>query len=320
MNEVMKNTKKIYEFAKVIMIISALLLALALTILPQTQTALASNIYHMPVIVQSALLPEVLMPGDTALLTITLKNGAAQYGTGGEGVDGMTLSTPVNKTTLIGTDEIEVSNGDNNKVGMIGPNDEIILYYNIKANEGISDGIYLLDFYVDAGYDSSEIYRQIPVKVDSTNVSISRAEQPSNGQISLDIANPRQNTLNAVTIVPTGEGVEFSPEKYYIGTMKPDEIFTIKFDTAAKSPSSQNHNMSFKSVFKNGDTWHESETYNMTTPVTDNNPSGLIEKPSNANSGGAIQAGMATVTAILLLTGLIGGVALWRKKKIKPKA
>ncbi len=300
--------------------IPASVLLLALFMAAMSQTALASNIYHMPVIVQSALSPEVLMPGDTALLTITLKNGAAQYGTGGEGVEGMTLSTPVNKTTLIGTDEIDVSNGDNNKVGMIGPNDEIVLYYNIKANEGIADGIYLLDFYADAGYDSREIYRQIPVKVDSTNVSISRAEQPSNGQISLDIANSRQNTLNAVTIVPNGGGVEFSPEKYYIGTMKPDEIFTIKFDMASKSPSTQAQNLSFRSVFKNGDTWHESETYNMTTLVTANNPSGLKGKPTNANSGGAIQAGMTTVTAILLLTGLIGGVALWRKKKIKPKA
>lgn len=318
MDRKMKNTKKTCGPAKAIMIISALLFVLALATLPQT--ALASNIYHMPVIVQSALSPEVLMPGDTALLTITLKNGAAQYGTGGEGVEGMTLSTPVNKTTLIGTDEIEVSNGDNNKVGMIGPNDEIVLYYNIKANEGIAEGIYLLDFSVDAGYDSREIYRQIPVKVDSTNVSISRAEQPSNGQISLDIANPRQNILNAVTIVPDGEGVEFSPEKYYIGTMKPDEIFTIKFDTASKSPSSQAQNLSFKSVFKNGDTWHESETYSMTTLATASNPSSPGEKPSNANSGGAIQAGMTTITVILLLTGLIGGVALWRKKKIKPKA
>jgi hypothetical protein len=302
---------------------TAIMIILALLLAALAQTSQASYIYHMPVVVQSTLSPEVLMPGDTSLLTITLKNGAAQYGTGKE-AEGTTLSTPVNSTTLMGTDEIGVLNSDNNKVGMIGPNDEVVLYYNIKANESIPDGTYFLDFSVDAGYDSREICRQIPIKVDSTNISISRAELPSNGQISLDVANPRQNTLNAVTIVPDGNGVEFSPEKYYIGTMKPDEIFTIKFDLASQSPSTQANNLSFKSVFKNGDSWHESEAYTMTSLAISSNPSDSKGASAGANgserSGGTVQAGATTIAAVLLLTGLIGGVALWRKKKDKPKA
>ncbi len=317
MSERKENTGKRAAVA----VSSLLLTALVLAALPQTATA--SYIYHMPVVVSSSLSPEVLMPGDTSLLTITLKNGAAQYGTGKE-VEGTTLSTPVNRTMLTGTNEIEVINSDNNKVGMIGPNDEVVLYYNIKANESISDGTYFLDFSVDAGYDSKEISRQIPVKVDSTNISISRAELPQNGKISLDVANPRQNTLNAVTIVPTGKGVEFSPEKYYIGTMKPDEIFTIKFDTASKSPSSQAQNLSFRAVFKNGDTWHESETYTMTAlPMsgsTGDSMGATGGAVGGAKAAGAPQAAATTVAAVLLLTGLVGGVALWRKRKSKPKA
>lgn len=320
MNKKMKTSKKTRK--PIVMAISALLLAaLALAILPQM--ALASYIYHMPVVIQSTSAPEVLMPGDTSMLTITLKNGAAQYGTGKE-IEGTTLSTPVNRTTLMGSDEIEVLNSDNNKVGMIGPNDEVVLYYNIRANESIPDGTYFLDFSVDAGYDSREICRQIPVKVDSTNISISRAELPSNGKISLDVANPRQNTLNAVTIVPEGEGVEFSPEKYYIGTMKPDEIFTIKFDVASRSPSSNAQNMSFKSVFKNGDTWHESEAYTMTTSTMAANPGdakgAAASASGSAKGAGTPQAAATTIAAVLLLTGLLGGAALWRKKKSKPKA
>jgi hypothetical protein len=296
---------------------AALVIVLALLLTALAHTAMASYIYHMPVVVQSSLSPEVLMPGDTALLTITLKNGAAQYGTGEE-VGGATLSTPVNRTELMGTDEIEVLNSDNNKVGMIGPGDEVVLYYNIKANESIPDATYFLDFSVDAGYDSVEICRQIPIKVDSTAVSISRAELPSNGKISLDVANPRQNTLNAVTIVPYGKGVEFSPEKYYIGTMRSDEIFTIEFDLSSTQPS-QTKNLSFKSVFKNGDTWHESEAYTMTSLgiTTAGNSGGA---PANANGAGTAQAGMTTVAAAILLTGMIGGIVLWHKKKSKPKA
>ncbi len=301
---------------------AAFVILLALLLAASTHTALASYIYHMPVVVQPSLSPEVLMPGDTALLTITLKNGAAQYGAGEE-AGGATLSTPVNETTLIGTDEIEVLNSGNNKVGMIGPGDEVVLYYNIKANESIPDGTYFLDFSVDAGYDSVEICRQIPIKVDSTTVSISRAELPSNGKISLDVANPRQNALSAVTIVPDGTGVEFSPEKYYIGSMRPDEIFTIEFDLSSLEPS-LNENLSFKSIFKNGDTWHKSDVYTMTSTMISANAGGAKGTPANAKAGangtGASQAGMTTIAAAILLLGTVGGAVLWHKKKSKPKA
>jgi|GEM_PF-241346 len=301
---------------------AAFVVLLALLLTASTHTALASYIYHMPVVVQPSLSPEVLMPGDTALLTITLKNGAAQYGAGEE-AGGATLSTPVNETTLIGTDEIEVLNSGNNKVGMIGPGDEVVLYYNIKANETIPDGTYFLDFSVDAGYDSVEICRQIPIKVDSTTVSISRAELPSNGKISLDVANPRQNALSAVTIVPDGMGVEFSPEKYYIGSMRPDEIFTIEFDLSSLEPSI-NENLSFKSIFKNGDTWHESDVYTMASTMISANTGSAKGTPANAKAGangtGASQAGMTAIAAAILLMGTVGGIVLWHKKKSKPKA
>lgn len=301
---------------------AASVILLALLLAASTHTALASYIYHMPVVVQPSLSPEVLMPGDSALLTITLKNGAAQYGAGEE-AGGATLSTPVNETTLIGTDEIEVLNSGNNKVGMIGPGDEVVLYYNIKANESIPDGTYFLDFSVDAGYDSVEICRQIPIKVDSTTVSISRAKLPSNGKISLDVANPRQNALSAVTIVPDGEGVEFSPEKYYIGSMRPDEIFTIEFDLSSPE-TSLNENLSFKSIFKNGDTWHESDVYTMTSNVMQNSPGSARGTPAGVKAGangiGTAQAGMTTIAAAILFMGTVGGIVLWHKKKSKPKA
>jgi len=167
-----------------------------------------------------------------------------------------------------------------------------------------------------------EICRQIPVKVDSTNLSISRAELPSNGKISLDVANPRQNTLSAVTIVPYGKGVEFSPEKYYIGTMRSDEIFTIEFDLSSIEPS-QTKNLSFKSTFKNGDTWHESEAYTMAslgTASAGNSGGTPANAKSSASGTGTAQAGMTTIAAAILLTGMIGGIVLWHKKKNKPKA
>ena len=139
------------------------------------------------------------------------------------------LSTPINQTTLKGTNEIQVISPDYNDLGMIGPDDKITLYYKIKANENTPSGTYFLDFNVQGGYDMIQINREIPVKVDSAAVNMARADVPTKPSIDLNVANPRENTLNAVTIVPSAAGIRFSPDQYYIGTMDPDEVFTISF-------------------------------------------------------------------------------------------
>jgi len=298
--------------ASLILVAIAALLSLTAILYPAS-----AYIYHMPVIVDSSLSPEVLMPGDFAMLTIELRNGAADYGAGDES-KGMTLSTPVNRTTLTGSDQIQVLSSSNNyNVGMIGPKDVVVLFYNIKASDGIPDGNYFLDFKVEAGYESEEITRQIPVKVDSTTLSISRAEMPENGEASLDVANPRQNTLNAVTVIPEGKGVDFSPEKYYIGTMKPDEIFTIDFDLSSQTPL-DNKNLSFKSIFKNGDTWHESEPYNMTFKAA---ASGSRQNPATSAAPGGMGAprtGSTAYAAVIVLLVAVGGLYFRQRRKNKP--
>jgi hypothetical protein len=234
--------------------------------------------YHMPVNIQTTITPSVLMPGDEALLMIELQNGAAAYGVGGTAGEGTyaqssLLSTPINKTTLTGTDEIQVLTPDQTDIGMIGPNDKIVLYYKIKAGENISNGTYLVDFNVQGGYNMLNICREIPIKVDAAPVSLSIADSSAKSSISLNVANPREGTLNAVTIVPSAKGMKFSPEEYYIGTMDSDEVFTISFDISqdhaepgssgfgGQSRSPNSVNMSFVSKFKNGDTWHISTPY-----------------------------------------------------------
>ena len=187
----------------------------------------------MPVNIQSTMTPAVLMPGDEAMLAIELTNGAASYGVGkdagaGSSAQSALLSTPINKTSLKSTPELKVLTEDNSDLGMIGPNDKITVYYKIKASDNISSGTYLLDFQVVGGYDMITINREIPIKVDDTPVSLARAETATS-TFNLNVANPRENTLNAVTIVPSAKGIIFSPDEYYIGTMDPDEVFTISF-------------------------------------------------------------------------------------------
>ena len=237
--------------------------------------------YHMPVNIQCTTTPAVLMPGDEALLAIEMQNGAASYGAGKDSGSGSTaqsslLSTPINKTVLKGTQYLKVLTADYNNLGMIGPNDKILAYYKIKASENITSGTYLLNFQVQGGYDMITINRNILVKVDPSPVSMaiidstsssSPSSTPGRATIDLNVANPRENTLNAVTIVPSGQGLRFSPERYYIGTMDPDEVFTISFGVDYTDPQRSAHNpvnVSFVAEFKNGDTWHRSEAYKAT--------------------------------------------------------
>ena len=270
--------------------------------------ASASYIFHIPVNVQSSTDPAVLMPGDTAVLSIDLQNGNAQYGAGSETLAG-TLSTPINGTILRGTNEISVISPDYKDIGMIGPTDKITLYYKIKAANNISNanGTYFMDFGVSGGYDLIQINREIPVKVDSSDVSIARADVPTKPSINLNVANPRANTVNAVTIVPSAPGIRFSPDQYYIGTMDPDEVFTISFgidsDNPAK-PVNRAVNLSFVAKFKNGDTWHESGAY-----VTSYTP----PKDTSRQNGYLLPAGVGALVLIAV------GAYLYRRKKMSSK-
>ncbi|MRR14076.1 hypothetical protein EG833_01320, partial [archaeon] len=213
--------------------------------------------YRMPVNIETRTTPAVLLPGDEATLAIDLTNGAASYGTGrdagaGSSSYGTLLSTPINKTLLKSTDDLLVLTEDSSDLGMIGPNDKITVYYKIRASENISSGTHLLDFRVNGGYDMITIKRNILIKVDDTAVSLARAGADAS-TFNLNVANPRENTLNAVTIVPSAEGMIFSPDEYYIGTMDPDEVFTISFGIAAEDEENglkDPVNLSFVARFK----------------------------------------------------------------------
>ena len=266
--------------------------------------------YRMPVNVQCTSNPVVLMPGDEALLAVDMQSGTASYGVGKDAGSGSTaqsslLSTPINRTILKGTKDLAVLTADYTNLGMIGPDDKITAYYKIKASNNTTSGTYLLGFQVQGGYDMITINRELPVKVDSAAVNMARAEASTTKQsFNLNVANPRENTLNAVTIVPSANGIKFSPDEYYIGTMDPDEVFTISFSLESADPSRQligATNVSFVAKFKNGDTWHQSEPYTtIYTPIRDD----------------ADQNNYLLPLGIMALIAVSAGVYLYRKKKM----
>jgi len=271
-------------------------------------------LYRYPeptVMIRSSISPEVLMPGDTGVVSIEVDNGADQYVVSYQKED-FFLAMHVYVAELCGSDGIEVTCAPYEDVGSIGPGGRITLYYTIEADENITDGNHFLNFRVVGGYEEDQrvTNRRIPVKVDSSDVILITAETDSPNGVSLDVANPRQNTLNAVSIVPEGDGVTFTPEEYYIGTMDPDEMFTVDFDISANKSLAD---LGFKSRFKNGDTWHESDVYTTSSGIT------LAMGPGNDvdGDGPIATAGMMGATAVLLLVA-IGGFYVWRKRGSRP--
>ena len=268
--------------------------------------------YRMPVNINPAVSPQVLMPGDEAVVAIELQNGDESYGVGrdaGAGSSAQTrvLSTPINRTMLEGSDEILVVSKDHTDLGMIGSNDKVTVYYKIKALDNATIGTHLLDFSVVGGYDMLSINREIPVKVDSAAVSMAQAEVPTKPSINLNVANPRENTINAVTIVPSAPGIRFSPDEYYIGTMDADEVFTISFGIDSDTPSKPVKgpiNLSFVAKFKNGDTWHESPAY-----ITSYSP------PKDGTKKNSYLLPLAAIALILIAAG----VYFYRKRKASEK-
>ncbi|VVB68667.1 Uncharacterised protein [uncultured archaeon] len=268
--------------------------------------------YHMPVNIHPTTTPAVLMPGDEAILAIELQNGAASYGVGkdagaGSIAQSALLSTPLNRTHLEGTEGIEVTSDDYRNLGMIGPNDQITIYYRIKASQNITSGTYLLGFDVVGGYDMITIHREIPVKVDSAAVNMARAESASS-KFNLNVANPRENTINAVTIVPSAKGIRFSPDEYYIGTMDSDEVFTISFNIESDNPGkalNEPANLNFVAKFKNGDNWRESEPY-----------SSSYAPPRDSKNQNNFLLPLGIVAVIVIASG----AWLYRKRKLSNKS
>ncbi|MBN1323667.1 MAG: hypothetical protein JW986_06665 [Methanotrichaceae archaeon] len=271
------------------------------------------------VMISSKVSPEVLMAGDSGIVSIEIENCADQYVISFQNED-FSFSMPIYLVQMNGTDEIEVMTGPYENIGSIGPGDKITVYFNVQSSKEIDDGTHFLDVKLIGGYVEApkEINRRIPIKVDSSDVMLIQSEAASDSGVSLDVANPRQNALNAVTIVPEGRGVEFSPQEYYIGTMEPDEIFTIDFDMNSISSdrtADPVKNLSFKARFKNGDTWHESEVYTITAQRTMEGTTGDRTRPANNTSG---MGTTTVVTAAILLPTMIGGAYFWHKRRAKP--
>ena len=160
--------------------------------------------------------PAVLMPLDTALVTITLNN------TGQEAV-------PINHAMVYDNDLLILS--DNyGKVGSIGAGNSLKLEFTIQARgaTGIFYPTLSLDF---RGAHFLRYPFRVQVQNDPLEMSVlSKPETFVEGKkdiVQLHIGNPRDNTVTGVTITANGTGHEITPVSYFVGALGSDATADI---------------------------------------------------------------------------------------------
>jgi len=218
---------------------------------------------------QYQLSPEILMPGDTAILTLQVKNAetvATQTSTSSS--DGETTTTV--HTLGVDIDKIWIdpatSGGKQIRattsytdIGYLAAGSSIEVNFKLVVDNNISEGIYFPIVNIDVSGGTDVIYPLL-VKVSNASVDLLPTSVPSKiskggtTELTITAVNKRENAVKEVIITPKGDGVEFVPQSYFIGSLatetSEDVIFSVKPIETGVS------NISFSVNYKNGDNLH----------------------------------------------------------------
>ncbi|NPE29411.1 hypothetical protein HNV12_15925 [Methanococcoides sp. SA1] len=245
--------------------------------------------------------PDMFSPGDKGTISFKLTNTASENTINFEGEDYDT-NARIQSASLTGDDSIEVTSGVQ-EAGIVGPGNSVTLTFNVEIPEDVQEGTYYLDLaIIGNSYSYNNIWR-VPITIDSSSLKMipskSMVLTNSEGKIQFDIANIHQNTISSVSVRPIAEGVKFSPAEYFIGSMKPDELFTIEF-TAVAEEEIELAPLTLEAEYRNG--------FNDHTTFADVGELEIVEEKADTNAGG-------TTIAFVLLIVAAAGIFIYKKRK-----
>jgi hypothetical protein len=248
--------------------------------------------------------PDTFMPGDEGTISFTLSNTATSSYVTIEGNEYDT-SARVQSATLKSDGNIIVENDVYEGSGIISPGDSVTLSYNLRIPESMPDGTYYLELLTIGNSHMYNSNWKVPVKVDSASVKVIPAKPLSlvngEGTLEFDVANTHPNELTSVSVTLRSDGVKFSPETYFIGSMNPDELFTIEIQTSAESEDAIVP-VEIEVEYRNGMNEHKSITATRDVEI-------LVDEESGV--GGTLLAGFG----ILLLLGVPAVVMVRRRNQ-----
>jgi hypothetical protein len=219
--------------------------------------------------------PEVLMPGDSATLTVTIYNAetAAEQTTTQTTTGDTTITTVETDSGTIRRIQITKAYDDDKElsvnsyyddVGLIASGKSIPFVFKMTAEENMSEGWYFPKVKVNLESPSHEdVEYPIAVQISNSTVDLIQKETPSKISISgstsitLSVVNNFEASVDAVKVEPIEvEGLNISPKSFFIGSVDSDSNEDVSFSI---NPSSKGEfNLSFIVSYKNGENAHNS--------------------------------------------------------------
>ena len=229
-----------------------------------------------------SLSPEVLLPGDNAILTVTITNTET---TGAESTTS-TIGNSQTTTTEFLAATIEniyiTADGDgdylvsarNNfpDLGNLASGASIVIDFALSAHENITEGLYFPTINIDVE-DYQDVQFPIPVRVSQLSAYLLPKEIPSkisssgSTQITLTAVNRRESTTEDVTISANDESsFEVSPQTLYIGSLASQSSQDLSFALHPKKLGT--HTIPFTISYRNGENIH-SDTITLSIEVSE---------------------------------------------------
>jgi len=228
--------------------------------------------------------PEVLMPGDTGTISLTIKNMDTQSSetetvvTAPSGTSQQTTTTTSTRGISAEIETIRLSSKSKEvewmseslqrteyfNVGSLGPGESITITLPIKAAAYARDGTYFPEVYIEVD-NGDNVRFPVPVKVDSSEVQLLEQDIPSeislseSTDIAIVVANNRPNTVSGVNVFvnSANDELEFTPKGVFVGNLGAYEQKTVTFTLTPQSEGVKDIN--FKATYKNGINAHSSE-------------------------------------------------------------
>jgi hypothetical protein len=243
---------------KVICLIALLFLLTGVGIVAADTSGATPDLTPTVLIEGYQLTPSILMPGDTAILTVTIgttyQNVTIEQNSGtSSGGDSNEENTPVDlfiENVHLEGNGIIVKTPDFSRLGSLGPGQSIPVTFLIQAPD--KDGVYFPEVWIDVQDGSSTRY-PIPVNV-NTHISVEKKPElllnatlpdqivPGDDfSMYLDISNKGESRADDITITINSSISSVSldgPENFYLDHLDPgtDAGFNLTFSTDKNSP------------------------------------------------------------------------------------
>jgi hypothetical protein len=224
-------------------------------------------------ITEYSLDPAIVMPGDSALLTVTVTNGEATSTYTSASTSGGTTTTTVKTVgATISNMWVEQDTDDQGcrlrallnyeDFGYIAPSGSFDVSFELVADESLTEGKYFPVVHIDL---ESTLYEDvaypIPVTVSNATLELIASDGPSklsvsgSTDMSLTVVNHRDAAVDGVVItVDDAAGVDIMPNRIFIGELAADSTEDISVTLIPKEIGEMN--LSFNASYKNGDNLH----------------------------------------------------------------